>query len=763
MTRLAGLVACIFAAFIVFFLASSTPPALRVNASPAVFSAGRALTDIAIIAAAPHPNGSGQIAQVRAYLLDRMRGMGLAPRAQTAKSLNMLVRPGAAYVGGGEVTNLIGVLPGRDRSLPALAIMAHYDTVPGSPGAADDSTGVGVALEAVRALAARGQPQRDVDLILTDGEERGLLGARAFFGADPLAKRIGFVINLEARGGGGRAAMFQTGQANGADIALFAETTRRPDSTSLLPFIYHLLPNNTDFSISLEKGLPGYNLAFIGRQFDYHSPSSTLAALDKGSVQHMGDEILGPAAALAFSRNLPPRAPDLVYGDLLGLVIVHYPPVWGWLVLALSAGLILTTAVLARRLAPLDAASIVTGALAGLVLLVVDGLILYLARHATGVASGWFAYRPLLARFPLFETAMVFCALAGILAVVSLAGRKGGASGAWIGFLLLGLVAAVALQVAAPLAAFLVAWPLLAASACAALTKAGRTRSRISWSVFFLIAIPALAWVGAFFHNFLQGLDTAPVCALFAWLAAMIVWPLVPSAQDGRPGSIARALVPALFCLAVGLGIVGVLRFTNPWSARYPRAVTPEIVEMGNKAWRASLPPLDGWTRAFLGAGPITDLNDIAGQPRLIATAQAGLAPPSTVVSLTPAPGGGETLTAQFDRAARDLALDVKADTPVTASIEGLPATSAFRPGLWTHVVWRAQPGGTFTLTLQGAHPGSVDIRYALSQASWPAGAGPIPPLPADHMAWGDHPPITVLAGDLTGRLGPPRAKRQRQ
>nr|QQZ51290.1 hypothetical protein JKL49_09545 [Phenylobacterium glaciei] len=34
---------------------------------------------------------------------------------------------------GGVVENLIGVLPGKDRKAPALALMAHYDSVPGSP------------------------------------------------------------------------------------------------------------------------------------------------------------------------------------------------------------------------------------------------------------------------------------------------------------------------------------------------------------------------------------------------------------------------------------------------------------------------------------------------------------------------------------------------------------------------------------------------------------------------------------------------------
>ena len=39
-------------------------------------------------------------------------------------------------------------------------------------------------------------------VLLTDGEELGLQGAKQFFAGDPLLPRIGAIINMEARGGG---------------------------------------------------------------------------------------------------------------------------------------------------------------------------------------------------------------------------------------------------------------------------------------------------------------------------------------------------------------------------------------------------------------------------------------------------------------------------------------------------------------------------------------------------------------------------------
>src|SRR5690606_4622401 len=117
-------------------------------------------------------------------LLRRMTAIGL----ETSTQSGPISRGSARYLRGmgGDpeaanftALNLVGVLPGRDPALPAVALMAHYDTVPTSPGAADDSAGVAAVLESVRALRARGSADRTLVVLLTDAEEIGLDGARA--------------------------------------------------------------------------------------------------------------------------------------------------------------------------------------------------------------------------------------------------------------------------------------------------------------------------------------------------------------------------------------------------------------------------------------------------------------------------------------------------------------------------------------------------------------------------------------------------------
>jgi Zn-dependent M28 family amino/carboxypeptidase len=78
--------------------------------------------------------------------------------------------------------NLILNLPsqaGSQKELPPILIGAHYDTVPGTPGADDNATGMAVLLELARMFAA--QPTKHpLRLVAFDMEEYGLLGSTEY-------------------------------------------------------------------------------------------------------------------------------------------------------------------------------------------------------------------------------------------------------------------------------------------------------------------------------------------------------------------------------------------------------------------------------------------------------------------------------------------------------------------------------------------------------------------------------------------------------
>jgi len=65
------------------------------------------------------------------------------------------VRKDGYRVGGIDCENIEGTLDGEDPSKPCIVVGAHYDTVPGSPGANDNATGVSALLELVRRLSSR--------------------------------------------------------------------------------------------------------------------------------------------------------------------------------------------------------------------------------------------------------------------------------------------------------------------------------------------------------------------------------------------------------------------------------------------------------------------------------------------------------------------------------------------------------------------------------------------------------------------------------
>jgi len=780
MGRTLALAACLIAAAVIAWWGERTPRPLPASAPAPAFAAARAFADIAVIGRAPHPTGSPANAAVRAYLLQRMAALGLDPQAREADVFVDYPRaqPYPTLVGG-RVVSLVGVLPGRDRRLPAVAIMAHYDSVPASPGAADDAAGVAAALETVRALKAQGPLRRDVVVVFTDGEEVDLLGARDVFAHDPLARRIGFAVNLEARGGGGRARMFQTGPANGKTIALFRRAAVSPSASSLAVHLYERMPNDTDFSVARAAGIPGLNFAFIGRQFDYHSASSTPAALDLGAVQDIGRQMLAVTREAAEASALPGPAPDWAFSQLPGGYLLAYPAIFGWGVLAAAAALL---AVAVRRAAGAVAArDVARGIGAALFLLIGSAAVLHAARRASGAGFGFLEQHRLLAQAPRFEAAMILLAVGVLLyAAAELArGRRGiafvalaagvagaafsgfeplslglggvavalaliafrrptAAAGAWTGLLLTGFVAALALQVAAPPAAPIVAWPLALGAALAALSGLWTRRS---WPVRLVTVAGAtlgLAWLGGVAHGVHQGLDAPEALALVVWLAALVVWPLAQPDKD-----VAGTPFVAVAVLLSGVAVLALVRWDEPWSARHPRAsevAYHQDLSTGEAFRVSAAPERNAWSAAVLAAdgGSVRSraVPLVFGLPVAAAPARP-VAAPAPVFTLARMADGRVALTAQPPPDAAILNLEiVPAVALAEMTVQGAPSRIVSGPGSPFRLRWQGAPGA-ITLAFRPAGPGAITVRYAAVTPGWPAQARPLPPRPTDVMAFG--------------------------
>ncbi len=598
MGRILALALCLIAATLIAWLGERPPadPAGAMAPALLAFSTSAAFTDVQAIARAPHPIGAPANAAVRDHLLRRMTALGLSPRVRSSEAA-----PAAQ--------SLIGRLPGRDPNLPAVAVMAHYDSVPAGPGASDDGAGVAAALEVARALQAGGVTRRDLLVILTDGEEAGLIGAKDVFAHDPVARRIGFLVNLEARGSGGRARMFQTGPDNGETITLFARAVRSPSAASLAAFVYEFMPNDTDFTISRRAGVAGVNLAFIDGPFDYHSATDTAANLDRGALRDLGEQALAVTRAAADAPVLPRPSEPFAFHQLpAGGPLIAYPARWGWSLIAAAAGMLVLAAARSRHAGALTGADVARGVAAAAFLIIGGAVVLHAARIVAGQGLGRTALHHLNAQAGRYEAALVLLALGVLLYVpAELArGRRGvasapliaggviwaiagfepvgaglaavavilalacfrrptAASGAWLGVLLVLLVLAIGVQWFAPPAALALTWPLLMGSGLAAISGLWTRRT---WPVRLLTmggVTLGLAWVGGLVHGLFLGIDAPALLAAPILLAAAMAWPLVQP-DKGALGTPFTAVIILLTGAALTLGV----RLHEPWSARYP-------------------------------------------------------------------------------------------------------------------------------------------------------------------------------------------------
>jgi len=776
--RSIALVLALIAGLLIAWCELRLPTPAPANAPPTRFSAERALADVRRVASAPHPMGSAANHAVRDGLLARMGELGLAPRLRRD---DVLVTQGGDRLQGGSTETLIGVLPGRDRSLPPLALMAHYDSVPGAPGAADDGAGVAAALETVRAIRAQGAPARDVAVILTDGEEAGLLGARGVFAGDPLARRLGFVLNLEARGSGGRVQMFETGHDNGGAVELFRRTAARPSAGSLFGEVYARLPNDTDFTLARRAGIAGFNYAFTGRAFDYHAPTDTVANLQPGALQDLGDQALAAARALAFAPRLPERRPDAVYGVLFRDAVLAYPAAWGWAPLAFSAALIVTGLARARRRRALTWPEVARGAGWSLYAVACTAAVLHLAGAAA--AAGPLAAERLLAAAGRWETAQLLlaagvflfaaaeaargrrtpaallplaaglasCALAGRLDAVGLgeglaaallalatSGQAAERPGAWAGVLLFGLAAAGLLQVIAPQTAYVLAWPLLLGALAAAATDLAVDRRPARLAALLVFAGTGFGWAAVHAHLIVVVTGLPELLALPLVMSAMTLWPLAQPAAGAPPERLTgRGL------LIAGAVVVALLRLTSPWDARHPQPslVAYQLDQDAGRAWRIADPGRrSAWSDAVLQAegGRIAQLRHWAWPQVIDAAPARAVAVAAPTFALAKAGGDAATLTVTAPPGARVLSLQLSSDTPRRlVKIGDAPADLLLAPGRWTRLRWTAPPAAGLALTLRPAGRDRLLLRYAVEFDAWPAGVVPPPAPPRGTMAVG--------------------------
>ncbi|MFG1617172.1 M28 family peptidase [Nonomuraea wenchangensis] len=718
----AGLCAALVLACAVLLAAmtDSTMQPLPASAPSGEFSAARARTHLERFATEPRPIGGAAAERARNYLVAQLRAAGLDVEVQRAVGAN--ASTGLASFG--LVRNIVATRRGDDPT-GTVVIAAHYDSAAMGPGVSDDAAAVAAMLETVRALGDA--PLRnDLVLLMSDGEEDGVLGAQAFAREHPLGRAGGVLLNWEARGVSGPSLLFETSRDSAGLVEAYASAAPRPRGDSTMAALYRLLPNNTDFTPLTAAGFQGLNFAYIERSSHYHTAGDSLANLDPGSLQHHGSTMLALTRALG-AADLPALRTDhdATYFRLFG-VLITYPDALVWPLAGLAVAAVAGLAVVARRRRLLSVPRLVVAAVSGLVPLVVSALL------AQGLWELLVAWRPaydgmggLLHRPDAFRAAVVAQSGLAVLAWYLLLRRRLGSAALAVGGLAWPAALGVLCAAVAPGASFVFAVPVLFC-ALGGLVALLVGRPLAGAAALTLGAVPAAMLLSGLARVVLDGMGLAlgGAAALVTALLALLLLPLaeLPLREPGRStgrrygrGAPVRGLRPALTVLIVPVLIAAGLA-DDRFDARNPgRTHLAYVMDAGTRtaSWVSADPQPPAWTRRYVTARDTTALPPGYARGTTLWTGPAPRMDRPAEPRLTVLRRDGETIELRVSagRAARSLTLRIERPiTEATAVTAGAaPVTvrvAGARANTWPgEVRFRGLPdaGARITLRVQGA------------------------------------------------------------
>jgi hypothetical protein len=550
-------------------LAYRTPAPLAADVSPSIFSATRARDILKELVGddVPHPLGSPADAKVRDLIVKRLTELGYATELQTGVICN-------DFAVCGKPTNIIAKhadLAGQE----VVLLAAHYDSVPAGPGASDDGAGVANLLEIARVLTQHAPPKHPIALLITDGEEAGLLGAQLFTREHALAKQVRAAVNMEARGVSGPSLMFETGNANAWLMRLYAASTAEPITNSLNYVVYKTLPNNTDFTVFKAAAYQGFNFAFIGDVAHYHTPLDNWANSSATTMQHQGENALSSLLALANSPDLHPPVQDSVFFDVFARGVVVWPTGLVLPAAVISLLLLLAEAALLNRKGLLSVRQMGAGTLSALLNVLLGAalsvgtlaLLRFLGRLPPLDALPWIAHP--MAMHIVFASLALLCACA----VAAWFTRRAGFWGFWFGAALLVALLSVATAALIPGASFILLLAAMASGIAALpcliiLLRGGSAAQRwcdlaalLPGLVMFVALLPLLLMLYSALGAPAWPISTIALCLITAFLVPL----LANATRRARQG---LTLIAALVIFA-GISMTLLLpTYSNLWPQR---------------------------------------------------------------------------------------------------------------------------------------------------------------------------------------------------
>lgn len=678
------------------------------------------MEDIAKLASVPHPVGSMADADARDYIGQQLKTMGLGVTVQSGFAISPIGAFGAA----GMVHNVIGRLRGQDSGRPVV-LVAHYDSVPTGPGAADNAASVAAILEVMRVLRAQGTPEHDVVAIFTDGEEPGLLGSALAVHAYQGISDASVVVNYDYRGNQGPTMLFETSAGEGTLVRAVAEASPRTVASSAFAEAYHYLPNYTDGTVFLRAGLPLLNFAAIDGSNAYHSAADTADALSRETLREQGEGMLRLVhrATQGLQQDLEPD--HLVYFTLPVLGIVSYGMRIAWfLAVAVTLCYCALTWVLVRRnvIRPrvyLSAAAFVPVIVMACVALVAAGW------SALRLASGEFGAIMEPHAVILFRSVLAIAMIAVFMLAIAVAQRWVGMDELSIAALGICVIVQLLTMVLFPGASYLFAWPCLfaVAGACGLICPA----SRACAPLLFAGGVGAAIVLVPFLHALAVGLTlSAPLPVIVLATVGLL---LVVPALRYLPSPLTAGAW--LACCTVALSACGI--HDQRAAARVSTAESLNLITdaEGKSYWTSADAAPGAWTQRFLGSSGVSridaDLTGFASMPFLVAPATGlpAATQPTLEIKRDTTAAGLRTIDLHIDsmRSAPRMRLTVDGAKVLRSTVQGhsyQPPADRWRLDLFGV----EHPGAEIELVVEPGHRVNVrlaDMTYGL----------PVPPAAA--------------------------------
>ena len=590
-----------------------TPPAVKAHPAGTAFNVGTAFSYLKDIAREPHSLGTAANDTVRDYIISACRTLGLdvtplpfqiaSPEFRgvvAARGINIA----ATLHGAGPTTTLRG-------HRKKVLVIAHYDSEPNSLGAGDDGSACAAMLETARALRAGAPLPADVLFLFTNGEEDGLLGAQAFARDSAQLKDIGLILNFDGRGDKGDCIMFRTSTDNRWIVSEYAHASIHHGTGSLYSELFNLLPNNTDFSPFVKTRIPGLDYAFAEGFTAYHNRTDNIDNIDKNMMQEQGDNMLGSIrhfARIDLDAPHPAGPGNATYFNIIGDILVHYPPSVNFIFLLLANALVLFALISGIRKKQIR----LTHAALGLLLYPLTFVALYYLAGWTldAIRAAWplyLGYYPNAYNSYYFYLVLAAEALAVFAFVYQQPLRKWSVPSLFIAILVLQTIMMDFSYRYIPGGIYFLCFPLIGSAAIFSFLgrdglrnlHPGTTRRRPPVLPLLIGALPAILFLAPLIYSLAELFDVQGDAAMVAPVTALLLGLLVPlfslTIRETRWLIPATALI--VMVVATGLGILaGGYSPQKPLKTDLRYVVHPDE----HQAWwvsRATRP--DRWNRSF--------------------------------------------------------------------------------------------------------------------------------------------------------------------